>query len=70
MSEALEPFIGYADGASRSTHNLSYATWAIFAPSGELMSFQGICIGRSTNNIAEYNALIELFSDVISLGIR
>ena len=70
MSESLEPFVGYADGASRSTQNLSSAAWAIFAPSGELVSFQGICIGQSTNNIAEYSALIELLSDAISLGIR
>ncbi len=34
------------------------------------MSFIGICIGQSTNNIAEYSALIELLSDAISLGIR
>ena len=33
------------------------------------MSFQGICIGRSTKNIAKYSALIEL-SDAISFGIN
>ena len=70
MSEYLEPFFGYVDGASHGTHNLSSAAWAIFAPSGELLIFQGIFIGRSTNNIAEYSGLIELLSDAISLGIR
>jgi len=65
----LEPFVGYVDGASRSVQNLSSAAWAIFAPSGELVSFKGICIGCSTNNIVEYNALVELLSDAISLGI-
>jgi len=45
MLEPLEPFVGYADGASHSTQNLSFAAWAIFTPSGELVSFQGICIG-------------------------
>ena len=60
MTESLEPFVGYADGASHSTQNLCSAAWAIFAPNGKLVSFQGICIGRSTNNIAEYSALIEL----------
>lgn len=40
-----------------------------FRSDGELMSFRGICIGWSTNNIAEYNKLIELLSDAISLGI-
>jgi len=69
MSKYLEPFVGYDDGASCSTQNLSSASWAIFAPSGKLVSFQGICIGRSTKNIAEYSVLIKLLSDSISLGI-
>ena len=65
MSKSSEPFFGYADGASRSTQNLSFAVWAIFAPNDELVSFQGICIGRSTKNITEYSTLIELLSDAI-----
>lgn len=69
MSESLEPFVGYADGASRSTQNLSTKTWAIFTPSGELVRFQRICIAHSTN-IAEYSTLIKLLYDVISLGIH
>ena len=70
MSNYSETYVGYADGASRSTRGLSSAAWAIFDPSGELVSFRGVCIGRSTNNIAEYSALIELLSDTIALGIR
>lgn len=70
MSESSEPFFGYTDGASHSTQNLSSAAWAIFAPSGELVIFQGICIGQSTNNIVEYSVLIKLLSDAISIGIR
>jgi len=69
MSNPLESWVGYADGASRSSQNLSSAAWAIFDPSGELVSFRGVCIGRSTNNIAEYSALIELLSDSIIRGI-
>ena len=53
MSESSEPFVGYADGASHSTQNLSSVAWAIFALNDELVSFQGICIGRSMKNIAE-----------------
>ena len=67
--ESLEPFIGYVDGPSRSTKNLSSAAWPIFSPSGELVSFQGIYIGQLTNNIAEYSVLIELLSNAISHGI-
>ena len=70
MSNYSETYVGYADGASRSTRGLSSAAWAIFDPSGELVSFRGVCIGRSMNNIAEYSALIELLSDTIAHGIR
>ena len=66
MTDFLETFVGYADGASHRTQNL----WAIFYPSDELVSFRGICIGQSTNNIAEYISLIELLSYAISHGIR
>ena len=65
MSESSKPFVGYDDGASHSTQNLSSVVWAIFAPNDELVSFQWICIGRSKNNIVEYSALIELLSDAI-----
>ena len=34
------------------------------------ISLQGICLGRATNNIAEYNAVVELLVDAISLRIR
>ena len=70
MLESSKPFVGYVDGASRSTQNISSTGWAIFALNGELVSFQGICIGRSTNNIAEYSVLIELLSNAISFGFN
>jgi ribonuclease HI len=70
MSEYSLPYIGFADGASRSTQNLASAAWAIYAPTNELISLRGVCLGRATNNIAEYSAVIELLVDAISLGIR
>ena len=70
MSEYLLPYIGFTDGASCSTRNLASAAWAIYAPTNELISLRGVCLGRATNNIAEYSAVIELLVDAISLGIR
>jgi hypothetical protein len=70
MSEYSLPYIGFADGVSRSTRNLSFATWAIYAPTNELISLRGVCLGWATNNIAEYSAVIELLVDAISLGIH
>ena len=63
------PYIGFADGASRSTQNLASAAWAIYAPTNELVYLRGVCLCHVTNNIAEYSAIIELLVDVISLGI-
>jgi ribonuclease HI len=69
MSESSLPYIGFFDGASRSTQNLASAAWAIYAPTNELISLRGVCLGRATNNIAEYSVVIELLVDAISLII-
>ena len=70
MSEYSLPYIGFADSASRSTRNLASVAWAIYAPTNELISLRGIYLGRTTNNIIEYSAVVELLVDAISLGIR
>jgi ribonuclease HI len=70
MSESSLPYIGFADGASRSTRNLASAAWVIYTPTNELVSLQGVCLGHATNNIAEYSVVIELLVDVILLGIH
>jgi ribonuclease HI len=70
MSESSLPYIGFADGASHSTQNLASAVWAIYTPTNELVSLQGVCLRRATNNIAEYSAVIELLVDAMSLKIR
>jgi hypothetical protein len=67
---SLLPYIGFANGASRSTQNLAYVSWEIYAPTDELISLHGVCLGRATNNIVEYNAVIELLTDDVSLGIH
>jgi hypothetical protein len=69
MSVSSLPYIGFTDGASRSTQNLASTAWEIYAPTNELISLHGVCLGRATNNIAEYSAVIELLTDAISLGI-
>jgi ribonuclease HI len=69
MSVPSLPYIGFTDGASRSTQNLASTAWEIYAPTNELISLHGVCLGRATNNIVEYSAVIELLTDAISLGI-
>jgi len=70
MSESFLPYIGFTDGTSRSTQNLASAAWEIYAPTNELVTLWGVCLGRATKNIAEYSVVIELLIDSISLGIR
>jgi ribonuclease HI len=41
----------------------------IFTPGGQLLSSGGICLGEETNNVVEYNAVIELLCDALSHGI-
>jgi ribonuclease HI len=69
MSSESEVFIGYADDASQHTRRLASAAWVIFTPQGQLLSSRGICLGDTTNNVAEYSAVIELLRDALSLGI-
>ena len=70
MSTFSLPYIGFADGSSRSTRNLASDAWEIYSPTDKLINLHGIFLGCATNNIAEYSAVIELLTDAISLGIR
>ena len=66
----ITPYVGFTDGASRSTRNLSSAAWVIYNPTGELVNLQGVCLGPATNNVAEYSAVLELLNEVVNLGIH
>ena len=62
-------YVGFADGASRHTCNLASAAWVIYSPSGQLVAAGGTCLDPSSNNFAEYRAVIELLWDALSRGI-
>jgi len=70
MSMSLQTYIGFANGACRSTWNIYSAAWVIYSPSDELVSMHGVSLGQTTNNITEYSAVIELLSESISFGIQ
>jgi ribonuclease HI len=70
MSTKSLVYVGFAEGASSHTWNLSSATWVIYSPEGLLVSLGGVCLGPSTNNVAKYNVIIELLRDAISHGIH
>jgi hypothetical protein len=70
MSVSFLPHISFTDGTSRSTHNLAFVAWEIYASTNELISLHSVCIGHATNNIIEYSVVIELLTDAISPGIH
>jgi len=65
MSAFSLPYIGIVYGASRSTQNLAFVAWEIYALTDKLISLHGIFLGHATNNIAEYSEVIELLTDTI-----
>jgi ribonuclease HI len=69
MSSESEVFVGFADGASRHTWRLASTALVIFTPQGQFLSLGGICLGDATNNVAKYNAVLELLCDALSHGI-
>ena len=42
---SITAYVGFMDGASRSTRNFYSAAWVIYNPAGELIDLQGICLG-------------------------
>ena len=70
MSTESSVYVGFANGASRHTQNLASAAWVVYSHEGQLVSLGGVCLGPSTNNVAEYSIIIELLCDVISHGIH
>ena len=64
-----ERVVGFTDGISRHTCNLASAAWVIYSPLGQLVASGGACLGPTSNNLAEYRAIIELLWDDFSCGI-
>jgi len=60
----------YVDGASRGNPGPSSIGAAAFLPSGEEIASVSKAIGRTTNNVAEYTAVLEGLRLARSLGAR
>jgi ribonuclease HI len=70
MSRDSSFFTGYVDGTSHHTHNLAFAAWVIYSPTGELITSIGASLNPYTNNVVEYNVVIELLHDSIAHHIQ
>ena len=62
-------YVGFVDGASFHTKNLSSVSWVMYAPEVQLASSSGVCLQPSSKNLVEYSAVIKVLWDVISNGI-
>ena len=62
-------YIGFVDGASCHTQHSASAAWVIYTPMGQVLSSRGVCLRPSSNNVAEYSAVIKLLHDAISHGV-
>ena len=66
---SLDPYLGFADGASCSTSNIASAAWVLFDPSHHLVESGRIFLGPATNNVAEYSSVIALLGAANALGV-
>ena len=46
-----------------------FVNWVIYYPFSQLLDSRGICIGPASNNVVEYTVVVNLLSELISLGI-
>ena len=70
MEHTSNRYIGFTDGASRWHPNLASAAWVIYSPSHKLIHIDGICMGTTTNNQAEYDGVNGLLAATLQLGIH
>ena len=69
MSSIPPFYLGYANGANRSSRHAASVAWVIFNPSNEFVDAAGIFLGHATNNLAEYKAVIALMTNASALGV-
>ena len=69
MDPTSDQYIGFADGASRWSPNLSLAAWVIYSLLHELIHIDLICMGIVTNNQDEYGGVNDILAAALQLGI-
>ena len=63
-------FYGFAYCACRQTLNIASAAWVLYSPAEYLVSSGVVCIGPTTNNITEYEAIIGLLTEATSQDVH
>ena len=62
-------FYGFADDDFSHTLNLASAAWVLYSPAEDLVNSGVVCIGPTTNNIVEYEAVIGLLTEAASQDV-
>ena len=62
-------FYGFTNGDFHHTLYLALAAWVLYSPAKDLVSLGAVCIGPATNNITEYEAVINLLTEVASQDV-
>ena len=63
-------FYDFADGACHHTLNIASTALVLYSPVEDLVSLGVVCIGPTTNNIAEYRAVIGILTEAASQEVR
>jgi ribonuclease HI len=66
----IDAYVMYADGASRGNPGPSSIGAVIYDPAGETVAEVSEVIGETTNNVAEYRALIGGLEAARDLGVE
>ena len=69
MDPTLHLHVGFTDGVSRWSPNLTLTTWVIYSPLHELIHIDIMCVGIATNNQSEYDSVNGLLIAALHLGI-
>lgn len=65
MTQKLDKVILYTDGGARGNPGPAALGFVLKAPSGEILVERGKYLGETTNNVAEYSALVEGLSTAL-----
>ena len=68
MSKDSQQVMVYTDGGSRGNPGPAAAGVVVSAYDGTVLSEEGICLGSTTNNVAEYRAMLAGFAAAKRLG--
>ena len=69
MSSLPLPYVAYKNGGSCHTWHIASTSWVIYTPESELLCFEGVFLGSTTDNIAEYMSIISILTEASSQDI-